>query len=139
LAALAALIAVGLLAPAGGAAGPIAGDAPVALMPAGPPHGAAATLAVVAAALVPVLFSYGGWQQTNFVAGELRDPRRTLPRALVLGVLVVVAVYLGANVAYLRTLGLVGLAASTAPAADTMGAAVGPVGRTLIAAGIAAS
>jgi APA family basic amino acid/polyamine antiporter len=138
LAALAALIAVGLLAPVRDVA-PIAGDAPAALMPAGPPSGVAATLAVVAAALVPVLFSYGGWQQTNFVAGELRDPRRTLPRALVLGVLVVVAVYLGANVAYLRALGLVGLATSAAPAADTMGAVVGPVGRTLIAAGITAS
>jgi APA family basic amino acid/polyamine antiporter len=91
------------------------------------------------AALVPVLFSYGGWQQTNFVAEELKEPERTLPKALVLGVLVVAAVYLLANVTYLRTLGVQGLAASKAPAADAMSARFGPVGRTLIAAGIAAS
>ena len=90
-------------------------------------------------ALVPVLFSYGGWQQTNFVAEELRDPERTLPKALVLGVLIVAAVYLLANVTYLRTLGVAGLAESKAPAADAMSARFGPVGRTLIAAGIAAS
>jgi APA family basic amino acid/polyamine antiporter len=90
-------------------------------------------------ALVPVLFSYGGWQQTNFVAEELVEPERTLPKALVLGVLVVAAVYVLANVTYLRTLGVAGLAASKAPAADAMSARFGPVGRTLIAAGIAAS
>jgi APA family basic amino acid/polyamine antiporter len=94
---------------------------------------------VVGTALVPVLFAFGGWQQTNFVAEELRDARRTLPRALALGVAIVVAVYLLANAAYLRALGVAGLAASTAPAADTMARATGPVGRTLVAAGIAAS
>jgi APA family basic amino acid/polyamine antiporter len=90
-------------------------------------------------ALVPVLFSYGGWQQTNFVAAEMRDPEKTLPRALVLGVLIVVAVYLGANIAYLRALGVDGLAASNAPAADLMAMVAGEGGRRLIAAGIAAS
>ena len=94
---------------------------------------------VLSTALVPVLFSYGGWQQTNFVAEEMKDPERTLPRALVLGVLIVVAVYLGANMAYLRALGVGGLAASTAPAADMMGMLAGEGGRRLIAAGIAAS
>jgi APA family basic amino acid/polyamine antiporter len=86
-----------------------------------------------------VLFSYGGWQQTNFVAEELVAPERNLPRALVLGVLVVAAVYLAANLTYVRILGPTGLAASTAPAADVMAARFGATGRTLIAAGIAAS
>ena len=108
-------------------------------MPMASPSGAQAILLAVSAALVPVLFSFGGWQQTNFVAGEIRDPERTLPRALVLGVLIVVAVYLGANVAYLRALGIAGLASSSAPAADTMAVLAGNTGRTLIAAGIAAS
>jgi APA family basic amino acid/polyamine antiporter len=90
-------------------------------------------------ALVPVLFTYGGWQQTNFLAEEIIDPERNLPRALVLGVAVVVAVYLLANLAYLRILGAAGLAASTAPAADTMRRLLGPAGGTLIAAGIAVS
>jgi APA family basic amino acid/polyamine antiporter len=91
------------------------------------------------AALVPVLFTYGGWQQTNFIAEEIVAPERTLPRALVLGVGIVAAVYLLANVAYLRVLGLAGLAASSAPAADTMRTLLGPAGGTFIAAGIAAS
>jgi APA family basic amino acid/polyamine antiporter len=74
----------------------------------------------VGAALVPVLFAIGGWQQTNFIAEELIEPERNLPRALLGGVMIVVAVYLLANLAYLRTLGVDGLAVSTAPAADAM-------------------
>jgi len=91
------------------------------------------------AALVPILFTYGGWQQTNFIAEEIIEPEKNLPRALVLGVVIVVAVYLLANLAYLRVLGPQGLAASTAPAADVMVAVLGPAGGKLIAAGIAVS
>jgi APA family basic amino acid/polyamine antiporter len=91
------------------------------------------------AALVPILFTYGGWQQTNFIAEEIIEPERNLPRALVLGVAIVVAVYLLTNLAYLRVLGHAGLAASTAPAADTMQALLGPAGGKVIAAGIALS
>lgn len=103
------------------------------------PIGVGATFLAFATAFVPVLFAYGGWQQTNFIAEELVDPERNLPRALVLGVMGVVAVYILANIAYLRTLGVAGLAASTAPAADTMSAVLGPAGRTLISVGILAS
>jgi APA family basic amino acid/polyamine antiporter len=92
-----------------------------------------------ASALVPILFSYGGWQQTNFVAEEIRDPETTLPRALLLGVLIVVAVYVLANAAYLRTLGHDALALTAAPASDTMEHALGYWGRTFITAGIAIS
>src|SRR5439155_328212 len=67
--------------------------------------GVAAVVAAIGAALVPILFTYGGWQQTNFIAEEIVEPEKNLPRALVLGVAVVVAVYLLANVAYLRVLG----------------------------------
>lgn len=93
----------------------------------------------VGAALVPVLFAFGGWQQVNFVAEELRDAERNLPRALVLGVTGVVIAYLLVNLAYLRALGPAGLAASSAPAADTMAMVAGEGGRRLIAAGIVAS
>jgi APA family basic amino acid/polyamine antiporter len=92
-----------------------------------------------AAALVPVLFAYGGWQQTNYIAGELIDPARNLPRALVLGVCLVIAAYLLANLAYLHALGPTGLAASQAPAADAMRVVLGERGARLMAAGIAAS
>ena len=103
------------------------------------PVGMTATVVTMGAALVPVLFSFGGWQQTNAVAEELRDPVRTLPQALILGVLIVAATYLLVNLAYLRALGVEGLAASSAPAADTMFVYLGPAGRTLITCGIVAS
>ncbi|HXV89868.1 MAG TPA: amino acid permease [Gemmatimonadales bacterium] len=93
----------------------------------------------VGLALIPVMFTYGGWQQTNFIAEEIVDAPRTLPRALVLGVGIVMVVYLLANGAYLRALGPAGLAASAAPAADTLEATLGAAGRRLISAGIAAS
>ncbi len=98
-----------------------------------------ATSVSFAGALVPVLFAYGGWQQTNFVAEEMVDARRNLPRALLWGVGIVVVVYLLANVVYLRILGVGGLADSSAPAADTMQVLFGPAGRTFIAVGIALS
>lgn len=93
----------------------------------------------IGAALVPVLFAFGGWQQTNFIAEELIEPERNLPRALLAGVAIVVAVYLLANLAYVKTLGISGLAHSSAPAADAMTSLFGAPGRTLIAAGIAIS
>lgn len=108
--------------------------------PAAPPAGGErGIVASLGSALVPILFTYGGWQQTNFLAEEMIEPEKNLPRALVLGVAVVVAVYLLANVAYLGVLGPAGLAASSAPAADTMRILFGPAGGTLIAAGIAVS
>ena len=100
------------------------------------PVGGGVLIGAVAAALVPVLFSYGGWQQTNFIAEEIIEPEKNLPRALVLGVVVVVLVYVMANAAYLGALGVAGLAASSAPAADTMEVLLGPAGRIVITAGI---
>jgi APA family basic amino acid/polyamine antiporter len=103
------------------------------------PAGAWAVTLALGTALVPVLFAYGGWQQANFVAEEMVEPERNLPRALIGGVFLVAAVYLAANVTYLRALGTEGLANSHAPAADVMSRYFGPVGRRLIAAGIAVS
>jgi basic amino acid/polyamine antiporter, APA family len=108
-------------------------------LPTLPPLGENQLLLAFGAALVPVLFAFGGWQQTNFVAEELIDPERNLPRALVAGVIIVVAVYLLANLAYLRTLGVSGLAHSSAPAADAVSAVFGSGGRSIISAGIAVS
>jgi basic amino acid/polyamine antiporter, APA family len=93
----------------------------------------------VAVALIPVLFTYGGWAHASNVAGEIVDPARNLPRAMVIGVLVVITVYLSANGAYLNALGVGGLASSATPASDTMRSALGPIGGRLIDAGIAAS
>jgi len=92
-----------------------------------------------AAALIPILFAYGGWQVTNYVAEEMRDPKRHLPISLITGTLAVVVIYLLVNVAYLRTLGLDGLAATTTPAAETAGRWLGANGERFVAAAIAIS
>jgi APA family basic amino acid/polyamine antiporter len=91
------------------------------------------------AALVPVLFAYGGWQTANFIAGEMREPRRDLPRALLLGVVGVVALYTLVNIVCVHVLGAQGLAATSTPATAIMRAALGPRGATFIAAAIAIS
>jgi len=93
----------------------------------------------IGVALIPVLFAYGGWQSTNFVAEELKDTERDLPRALVIGVVTVVIVYVLANVVYLRTLGLHGLADSAAPAFDVMQRLAGSAGSRAITVGVIVS
>ncbi len=90
-------------------------------------------------AMTPVLFAYGGWQTSSFLGGEVRDAHRTLPRALVLGVVGVIIVYTSVNFVYLRALGPIGLAASTTPASSVMRGLLGPRGGQFIAAGIAFS
>lgn len=114
-------------------------EAPVVLHAPTAPVGSLATFLAMGGALVPVLFAFGGWQQANAVAEELRDPARTLPKAMVLGVIGVVATYLLVNVAYLRALGVAGLASSTAPAGDAMAVYLGTPGRLAISAGIVVS
>jgi len=95
--------------------------------------------AAFGAALVPILFAYGGWQQTNYVAEEVKDASRTLPVALVAGTAIVVVVYVAVNVAYLRTLGLAGLAATLTPAADAASRVLGAGGSQFVAVAIVVS
>jgi APA family basic amino acid/polyamine antiporter len=90
-------------------------------------------------ALTPVLFAYGGWQTSTFLAGEMRDSRRTLPRALLIGVVAVITIYTSINIVYLHVLGPNGLRATMTPASTAMLALAGPRGAQLIAAGIAFS
>jgi APA family basic amino acid/polyamine antiporter len=96
-------------------------------------------LAAFATAMIPVLFAYGGWQTANFIAGEIKDPRRNLPRALILGVAGVCLLYVTVNLACVRALGAQGLAGSTTPATAVMRLAMGKGGATFIALGIAVS
>ncbi len=93
----------------------------------------------VGAAMVPVLFAYGGWQTASFIAAEVREPRKNLPRGLIIGVCGVVALYVTVNFVCIRVLGTAGLAATVTPASDVMRAALGTTGARLIAAGIAIS
>jgi APA family basic amino acid/polyamine antiporter len=106
----------------------------------GRPHPPAPALeGDIGTALIPVLFSYGGWQTACFVAAELKDPQRDLPRALIAGVIGVIALYTGVALACARILGIPGLAESAAPAMDVARATLGPRGAVLIAAGVAVS
>jgi len=98
-----------------------------------------AELTAFGAALVPVLFAYGGWQTANFIAGEIREPRKNLPRALVLGVIGVVLLYLAVNYVCVSVLGVDELAATKTPASEVMRLALGEKGSRLIAVGIAVS
>ncbi len=84
------------------------------------------------AGLVPVMFSYGGWQNLNFVAEEVKDPLRNLPRAILIGVLCVIAVYVSANIAYVHVLSAPALAATKTPAADVAGKLLGENGASAI-------
>ena len=102
-------------------------------------EGGGAPLLVLAAAMTPVMFAYGGWQTSSFISGELVRPRRDLVIGLLAGVVTVIAIYVTVNYVCLRVLGADGLAGSAAPAADVMRAAMGERGVTLISLGIAIS
>jgi basic amino acid/polyamine antiporter, APA family len=96
-------------------------------------------LTAVGAAMVPVLFAFGGWQTSNFIAEEVKEPRKNLSRALVIGVAGVIVLYVGVNFVCVRTLGPQGLADTRAPATAVMRVAMGDSGARLIALGIAVS
>ena len=89
--------------------------------------------------MVPVLFAYGGWQTSSFIAGEVREPQRNLPRGLMVGVAGVILLYLAVSFVCLRALGPEGLANTRTPATDVMRHALGESGVKLIALGIALS
>ena len=91
------------------------------------------------AALIPVMFSFGGWQNANYVAEEIKDPPRNLPRSLILGTALVVVIYVFVNWVYLRTLGHSGLAGTLTPAGDTAEVLVGEWGDKFLALTISIS
>ena len=97
------------------------------------------SLTAFGAALIPVQFAYGGWQTACFVAGEVRKPKKNLPRGLLFGVLGVIAVYLSVNFVCVHALGPDGLAQTKTPASAVMRLALGEKGAKFIAAGIAIS
>jgi APA family basic amino acid/polyamine antiporter len=96
-------------------------------------------LGALGVAMLPVLFSYNGFQNATFLTGETVEPGRTIPRALLLGMIAVILLYVLANFGYLHVLGVSALASSKVPAAAAMDAVVGPIGEKLIAVAIALS
>jgi APA family basic amino acid/polyamine antiporter len=89
--------------------------------------------------LIPVLFTFGGAYHGTFIAGSVREPERSVPRGIVSGIAVVLALYLAVNVAYLALLGHGGLASSTSPAADAISVALGPHAGKIVALAIVVS
>lgn len=96
-------------------------------------------LAAVMAGLAPAFFAFGGWQHALWISGEVKEPARTLPRAIVGGVLIVIVVYLLANWAYLDLLGHRGVATSKALAADAVATVFPDFGRRVVAGAVALS
>jgi amino acid transporter len=92
------------------------------------------TLGGVGVALITVLFSYDGWAQFSALAGEVRDPGRTLPRVFIGGMLLVIVIYLTANAAYLYALRIDEMATSPIVAADALRRAVGPAAGSFVSA-----
>jgi len=130
---LLALVVVAVLAwTAGGDASPVdaaarlAGDAPVA-----PEYGPLWGLAL---ALVPVSFTFLGWNAAGYVGGEVREPRRTLPRGLLLGTGAVTVVYLLLNASFLHALGPSAMAGDVSVASSACRGALGPRALTVITA-----
>jgi APA family basic amino acid/polyamine antiporter len=98
-----------------------------------------ATLVAFGAAMVPILFTYGGWQNANYIGEEIDNPKRNLPLALVAGTVAVVVIYVTVNVVFLRAMGLNGLASTSAPAADAARRMFGAAGDVFISSAIAIS
>lgn len=82
--------------------------------------------------MVFVLLTYGGWNEAAYLSGELRDPGRTVSRVLLIGVLLISAVYVLANLAYLHIFGLEGLRQTSAVGAELMRIVAGPLGAALL-------
>ncbi len=123
LAALFGIIAVGLLAGTG---------APAAFTPLWTPSNH--WLSQLGLALIPVLWTYGGWYEAAYVAGEVRDPGRNLPRAIVGGLLVTTAVYLLVNLVYVHHLSLPTLRETDLVAAGAMDRIFPSIGGRVVAA-----
>ena len=84
-------------------------------------------------ALVSVLWAYDGWADLSFISGEVKDPRRNMPRALIFGTGAIIAIYLLANVAYLAVLPVGEIRTSRLVAADVAERLVGPLGVAFVA------
>jgi APA family basic amino acid/polyamine antiporter len=93
-----------------------------------------ATASSFGVAMIGILWAYEGWHMLSFAAGEVKNPTRVLPRSYLVGTVVVVAVYLGANLAYLRVLPLPEMALHQRVAATAMELLAGPRGATFVSA-----
>lgn len=85
-------------------------------------------------AMIMVLFTYGGWSNISFVAAEVRNPRKNILRALILGTTLITVIYILVNLAFINTLGYSGVATASSVATDFMEVYTGKTGSLLISA-----
>ena len=104
-----------------------------------PPKPAAAAAATSASgpmfsqlAMIFVLLAYGGWNEAAYLTAEMQDRRRNIVRALVIGLVIVTVIYVLLNISYIKVLGLDGMKASKALAADVMKLTFGNIGVVLL-------
>src|SRR5262249_49956309 len=90
-------------------------------------------------AMVAILWAYDGWADLAFVGGEVRDPQKILPRALLIGTTTVVVLYLGANLVYLSLIPTQQMKPAELVAADVAQLVIGPAGVVIVSAAIAIS
>jgi APA family basic amino acid/polyamine antiporter len=84
-------------------------------------------------ALVAVLWAYDGWIQTTFVAGEVKEPQRNIPRALIISTLLVILVYVTVNLSYMAILSIEKISQSTLVLSDAATVVIGTTGAALAA------
>jgi len=101
---------------------------------AGPIDWSPTTWAGFGLALVSVMWAYDGWADLTFISGEVKDPARTLPRAIIGGVLAIVVIYVAVNAAYLYVLTVPEMVGSRLVAADTATKVFGAIGASVVAA-----
>jgi basic amino acid/polyamine antiporter, APA family len=94
--------------------------------------GAAVDAGVFGLALISVMWAYDGFADLTFASGEVKDPQRNLPRAIIIGTVLIIAIYLTANAAYLYVNPIGVMAKSRLISADTMGALFGQVGVSFV-------
>ncbi len=93
----------------------------------------------VGLSIISVLWAYEGWQYVTFVAGEAKDPQRSIPRAIIWGTVALIAIYIVANFGYLAALGVSRMAASNRVAGEAVAQVMGPLAGYLVASAIIVS
>ena len=112
---------------------------PTPLADAAPLHPETSILQALALAMISILFAYDGWTDSTYVAGEVVNPKRTLPIAIVWGTWLVIGVYVITNIAYFHVLGVDGVAGYEAVGSETIRRLLGEWGGRALAVLVAVS
>jgi basic amino acid/polyamine antiporter, APA family len=107
--------------------------------PWGPDHWSKELTSAFGLAMISVLWSYEGWTTVTLSAGEIKNPERNVPRSLLIGTFIIILLYLSVNLAYAFVIPLGQMAGSERIAADAASVVLGPLGTSLIIAGILCS